>query len=190
MKVKISVLALTLILILGLSSSNVQAVSTPQYLGQTQWLVNITQTNQGPTDLSFPVNGGITKLGDNFYLFQGYVTETGGDNPFFLSGGGTLINDQLIMTLSTSQKHLTDPQDQSVWRDTGVMQVTLNATHSSQPDTYLCGSLYEIGHDYNAAVGQSAFDQRYTAGTLTLTGPQIPLNSSAGAGALSLLLQE
>jgi hypothetical protein len=175
MKVKIAVLALALVLTLGLNLSPVQAASSPSYLGQTTWTVTITQsTVQGNVGQQFPVTGGITRLGDNYYLFQGFVTP-GDDNPFVMSGGGVLLNGQVILTLSTSQNH-TD-----TWRDGGIMQVNLS-------QATLNGSLYEIGHDYNTA-SPGSFDQRFTAGTLARTGPMIPLTSAPGAANSLLLLQ-
>jgi hypothetical protein len=181
MKGKMAVLALTLVLILGLSSSQVQAVSTPKYLGQGQWLVVIVQSSKSEMiGASFPVTGGITKVGDNYYLFQGYVADTG-DNPFVLSGGGAIINNKLILTLGTSQDHSPD-----TWRDTGVMQVNLDTTAGQN---YLNGTFHEVGHDYNTLGGQNPFDQRFTGGTLTLTGGTIILNPGSLAPISSLLLQ-
>jgi hypothetical protein len=175
MIVRISVLLFSLALLLGMSGVQAQAASTPSYLGQTSWSVTITQNTSDPglVGQSFPVTGGITRLGDNYYLFQGYVAPPD-DNPFVLSGGGVLLNGQLILTLNTSQNH-TD-----TWRDGGLMQVNVSQ------DT-LNGSLYEIGHDYNTGSGQ--YDQRFTAATLARTGPMIALTSAPGA-ATSLLLLE
>ncbi len=188
MKLKLEVLSLALACIYIMSSFPAQAASsTPVYLGETTWSVNQTQNENGPTNKTFSVTGSLTKVGGTYYLFQGCVANTGGDNPFFLSGGGNLINNQLIMTLSTSQLHVTDLTDNSQWRDTGVMQITVNTAAGAN---YLCGTFYEVGHDFNAATtGQTGFDQRFSSGSLTLTGSQIPLNPATTAPANALLLQ-
>ena len=121
MKVKVSVLALTLVLILGLSSSQVQAVSTPQYLGKTTWEITITDdTNPAKIGAKFTITGGVTKVGDEFYLFQGYVIPDG-DGPFVVSGSGFLNGNTLEFTLSESQRHTSD-----TWRDSGVMHVSMD----------------------------------------------------------------
>ena len=176
MKVKITVLALTLVLILGFNLAPVQATSTPVYLGQTTWTVTITVDTSSPEMVgqSFPVTGGITRLGDTYYQFQGFVIPPG-ENPFIMSGGGVLINGQVILRVTTTQTH-----SGSNWHDTGVMRVTLD------PST-LNGTICEIGHDYDTGTGQ--YDQRYSAATLTRTGPMIPLTPDTNA-ATSLLLLE
>jgi hypothetical protein len=180
MKVKITVLALTLVLLLGLNLAPAQATSTPVYLGQTTWTGTITVNTSRP-DLvgqSFTVTGGITRLGDTYYQFQGFVIPDDDDNPFIMSGGGVLINDKVIFSLATTQTH-TD----SNWHDTAVMQVTLN-----QSD--LSGSLYEVGHDCDPTATPIVYGERYTAANLTRTGPAINLTPWAIVPSVSLLLLE
>lgn len=176
MKGKISILVSTLALILGLSLAPARAASTPVYLGQTSWTVTLTANTSDPGSVgqSFPVTGGITRLGDNYYQFQGYVSDPNG--PFVMSGGGVLVNGQVILSLNTTQNHA-----DSTWRDTGVMQVTLN-------ESDLSGSLYEVGHDFDTG-SPGGYDQRYSAGTLTRTGPMIPLTTNSAAATSLLLLQ-
>jgi hypothetical protein len=181
MKGKMAVLALTLVLILGLSSSQAQAASTPQYLGQTTWTAYINQsTDPENLNVSFPVTGGITKVGGNFYLFQGYVAPDG-EKPFVLAGSGVIINNRLLLNLSTTQDH-----SPGSWRDTGMMQVNLD---TAAGQNYLSGTFYEVGHDFNPSGGEEPFDQRFTGGTLTLSGLPINLNPGTMAPISSLLLQ-
>jgi len=165
MRGKITVLGLTALMILGLSFSTALAGSAVTYLGKTTWTATITDDTQGHVGIQFTVTGGISKVGDEFYLFQGYVTIEG-DGPFIMSGSGVMVGTELIFTLSESQKH-TD----NTWRDGGVMHVTINTSDQS-------GTFYDIGHDFNTDPGSRNFDSRYTAGDLTLAGPPIQLNGS------------
>ena len=81
------------------------------------------------------MTGAISKLGTNYYLFQGSV-QAPGDNPFFLSGGGNMVTlpgaqtQTLVLTLNTSQRHTDAPQQNSN-RDTGVMHVEINPANFS-----------------------------------------------------------
>jgi hypothetical protein len=171
MKVRIFILVLALFLFLGLSLSPAQATSTPVYLGQTTWSGTITAgDNVGQT---FTCTGGITRLGDTYYEFQGYVNMPSG--VFVIAGGGVLINGQVIFSVTTSQTH-----SDSNWHDTGVMRVTLD-------QSTLNGTSYEIGHDYDTGTPQ--YGERYTATTLTRTGPMIPLTPDSTAATSLLLLQ-
>lgn len=112
-------------------------------------------------------------MGDEFYLFQGYVTSDT-DGPFVISGSGFLMNDTLIFTCSESQQHT------GVGRDGGVMHISINKSD-------LSGSFYDIGHDFDTE--QGTFNSRYTAGTLVRSGSPIPL-SPANVAARQLLLQD
>jgi hypothetical protein len=165
MRRRIFVLALTTLLILGLSLANALAGSV-NYLGKTTWSVTITDDNK-PEKIGaiFTMTGGISKVGDEFYLFQGYVSQ-GTDGPFIMAGSGVMIGNTLFFTLSESQKHTS-----STWRDSGVMHVTIDKTT-------LNGTFFDIGHDFNTDAGSRTFDQRYTAGTLTRTGAVIPLSAT------------
>lgn len=174
MRGKIAVLALTALIILGLSASQALAVNNVTYLGKTTWTATITDdtdaTKKGGT---FIVTGGISKVGDEFYLFQGYVISTP-DGPFVMSGSGFLNGTTLEFTLAESQKHA------DTWRDSGVMHVSIDTSKWT-------GSFYDIGHDFDTGTLGSTnhFDQRYTAGTLV--GSPINL-APALAGAQQLLL--
>jgi len=175
MKGKYSVLALTLVLILGLSSAQAQAASTPTYLGKTTWTATITDdTNSNKIGATFTITGGVTKVGDEFYLFQGYVIPNG-DGPFVISGSGFLNVNTLEYTLSESQWHTSE-----TWRDSGVMHVSIDKTNQN-------GAFYDIGHDFDQ--GTRAWDQRFTAGTLSLSGSPIILNTGSTAPLLPLLLE-
>jgi len=174
MKIRISVLVLTFGLVFWMGGSLAQA-ATPSYLGQTTWTAHVTHDESGPLPepQTVTITGGITKMGDTYYSFQGYITMPDETNPRVMSGGGVLLEGQIILTCSASQLH---PDGV---RDTGVLQVTLN-----QSD--LSGSFFEIGQffvGYPDPIGNS-----FHAGPLFLTGPMIPLTSSL-AVPLSLLLE-
>jgi hypothetical protein len=159
MKVKISVLALTLVIIFGVGLSSAQ-VSSPVYLGQTTWSLKITDNTIDPfmVGQKLILKGGITKVGDNYYLFQG--TMMYGTGRKVLSGGGVLINTKLYLSVNESVKFSED-------RDNGVMHFILNK------DT-LNGSVTEVG---KSVIPPNSFGPGfYFAGTLTRTGPMIPLN--------------
>jgi hypothetical protein len=182
--VKISVLALTAVLFLGLTAPAL-AGNSFNFLGETTWTVTIAESfPDPPPPFTITMRGGISKLGpNNYYLFQGVVQlpPEAQDKPFFLSGGGTLVSmpgaqtSTLVLTLNTSQLHV-DAGDSSN-RDTGVMHVEINPSN-------LSGTFYEVGHDFDRVHHQ--FSERFTAGSLSTTAP-FPLNPSA-TGSLGLLL--
>ncbi len=163
MKTRFLVLALTALLVLGMSITSALGINVT-YLGKTTWTATIgyttvTGVKAGDT---FSITGGISKVGDEFYLFQGYVT-SGTDGPFVISGSGFLMGNTLIFTCSESQEHT------GVNRDGGVMHVTINKNDFS-------GTFYDIGHDFDT--GQATFNSRYTSGTLALSGSPIPMSTS------------
>ncbi len=175
MRGTIALLSLTTLMILGLSVSNVQAVNSVNYLGKTTWTATITDdTKAQKIGTSFTITGGISKVGDEFYLFQGYVT-AGTDGPFVISGSGFMMGTTLVFTLSESQEHTSD-----TWRDGGVMHVSVDKSS-------LNGTFYDIGHDFDQ--GTRAWDQRFTAGDLALSGPPIIFNPGSLAPISTLLLQ-
>ena len=174
MKSKNLLQIVSFMLILGLGFSNALAGSPVTYLGKTTWTGKITQsTDTSNVNATFTVVGGISKVGDEFYAFQGYVT-LDNDGPFVMSGSGFLMGTTLVFTLSESQEH-TD----NSWRDSGVMHIKVD-------QSTLNGTFYDIGLDYNTST--KVFDQRFSAGTLTRTGPYISLVSSTAA--TDLLLQD
>ena len=174
MKSKNLLQIVSFMLILGLGSSNALAGSAVTYLGRTTWTGKITQANYSKNiGNTFTVVGGITRVGDEFYAFQGYVT-AGTDGVVVLSGSGFLMGTTLLFTMSESQEH-TD----NSWRDSGVMRVSVD-------QSTLNGTFYDIGLDYDTST--KVFDQRFSAGTLTRTGAYISLASSTAA--TDLLLQD
>jgi len=178
MKVKISVLALIAMLFLCLTAPAL-ASNSFNFLGETTWTVNQTESfPDGPQGiLPVPMTGAISKLGPNYYLFQGYI-QIPNDGPFFLAGSGNIIGSTLYLTLSSSQKH-TDVQGQPSFRDTSVIHCELNVSD-------LSGSFYEVGHDYDRV--STHFSERFAAGTLTHSGP-FPLSPSSTAPLMNLLLE-
>ena len=92
-----------------------------------------------------PMTGAISKLGTNYYLFQGFV-QIPGDNPFFLAGSGTLIGSTLVLTLNTSQTARGYPQpSSSSIAIPAIMHVEINPSD-------LSGTFYEVGHDFDRGV--------------------------------------
>jgi hypothetical protein len=174
MRIKNLLPSLTLILLLVISSSFGQAASTPSYLGNTTWSVYITDNTIDPfmVHTTLTLTGGITKVGDNYYSFQGAMMY--GTTLMALSGGGVLANGALILSVSESMEFAGGD------RDSGVMHFTLN-----QSD--LNGSFTEI-HNVYVPGTTPRVEQGYFAGTLTRTGSMLPL-VSASTGALSLLLE-
>ena len=150
----------------------------PQYLGESTWQISITLREGGSVSESFTMAGAITRMGGSYYTMQGYVNIPN-DGPFILAGGGVLIGETLYLTLTGTQQH-TDND----WRDTEVIHVQLNKTT-------LNGTIYNVGNDFNvSSAGLSPiFDNRFAAGTLTLTGTRIVLSPSLLAP-MSLLLME
>ena len=175
MRGKIAVLALTALIILGLSASQALAVNAVTYLGKTTWTAKITDdTDPTKIGITFTITGGISKVGDEFYLFQGYVIPDD-DGPFVLSGAGFLNGNTLVFTLADSQDHTS-----KTWRDSGVMHVSIDKSTQN-------GTFYDIGHDFDTGLSRNCLIKDYTAGTLTLKGSPIPL-APALAGSQQLLL--
>jgi hypothetical protein len=175
MKVKVSVLALILVFLLGASISSVRAAAPLQYLGETTWSLYIT--NDIPDTFligqTLTLTGGITRVADNYYLFQGTLPFGGENNPpHVLSGGGARVGNQLILTISES--YYSPGSD----RSNGIMNFTLNLSD-------LSGTVTEIGQGYLVPGG--GMGHGYLEGTLTRTGPMVPLTQALG-GPLSLLL--
>ena len=73
-KAKILFLALIAILLLGMGLQ-AQAASTPLFLGKTTRAMNITYDTDDPSMVgtSVTLTGGLTKVGDNYYSFQGSI---------------------------------------------------------------------------------------------------------------------
>jgi hypothetical protein len=181
MKAKILFLGLIAVLIFGMGTQ-AQAASTPTYLGQTTWTMNISIDSIDPDKVgtSVTLTGGLTKVGDNYYSFQGYIGNyfTNPLTPMVLSGGGPLINGKLILTLSNSAPVSTDGD-----RDTGIMNVKLDTASNN----YLSGDFSEL-HFTCLNNNFPPFEQGVFAGTMTRTGSAIPLTSAPFAP-LSLLLE-
>jgi hypothetical protein len=181
MKKKITVVALSALLILGLSAVNVFAGNSFNFLGETTWTVTVNERETGSvTPQVISMTGAISKLGTNYYLFQGSV-QMQGDNPFIVAGGGSIVNGTLYLNLATTQKH-TDNQDSGTnsYRDTGTMHVEITDL------TNLSGTFYEVQHDFDRV--SKTFSEGFTAGTVSCDHP-FPLNPSAGAATQMLLLQ-
>ena len=162
-------------MILGLGNGSVLG-SSVNYLGKTTWTVTITDsTTPDMIGVSFTLTGGISKVGDEFYLFQGYVTFAG-DEPLVLSGSGYLAGNTYTFSMCMTQGHTSGSQQ--YWRDGGVVRATIDKATQD-------GTFYDIGHDFNTS--SRTFRERFTAATLTRTGSPIPLGASAGAQQLLLL---
>ena len=160
MKTKVCVFSLGAFLFLAMAIPQVQAST---FLGQTTWTVTITETsNDTPPGTTFTITGSISMVGGAYYLFQGYVSPQD-DLPYVVSGSGVLINDNLILTLSSSQDH-----SDNDWSDTGIMRCTINKSNFN-------GTFYEIQTDLDRAATPKTISHGYTIGTLTCTGGVLPL---------------
>jgi hypothetical protein len=183
MRSRIAILLLVTWLGVGLSAS-VATAKYVNYLGKTSWTAKITEcTDPAKMGVQFTITGAISKIGDEFYLFQGYVT-AGQDGTFVLSGSGIMKGTTLEFSLTTTQEHA-PASDSSQWLDSGVMHVSIDTSQ-----TPWMGSFYEIGNDYhdyhNATPGQ--FDQRFTYGTLS--GQPLNLNASMTIVPETMLLNQ
>lgn len=175
MKAKIAALIVTVVLLLGPVGSAALAAGSVTYLGKATWTALITDsTDPDNINVSFSFTGGISRVGDEFYLFQGYANTP--DGPFVMSGSGFLNGSTLVFTLSESQQHTG-----STWRDTGVMHVSIDKSS-------LNGSMYDIGTDFDSGPARTFGQHRYTAATLTHSEGTIPF-APVVAG-LNLLLLE
>ena len=163
MKTKFAVLALSSLIILISSTSKSLEGSPVNYLGKTTWTFAITDSTD-PSDIGMSITctGGISKVGDEFYLFQGYLIVPD-DCPFVMSGSGFMSGNTLTFSCRTSQCHTGSP-----WRDGGVMHISIDKTT-------LGGTFYSIGYDFKTDPTDRIFDDRYSAGTLTRTGPAITI---------------
>ncbi|MEW6658595.1 MAG: hypothetical protein AB1424_08025 [Thermodesulfobacteriota bacterium] len=177
MKKKISVLTFAVLFILGLSIASPLDATLVNYLGKTTWLATITDhTTPSMIGQTFTITGGVSKVGDEFYLFQGYVTFAA-DDPIVLSGSGFQTGNTLIFTMCMSQNHTTG-STQQYWRDGGVVRASMDKTSQD-------GTFYDIGHDFNTST--RTFRERFTAATLTRTGSPIPLGAGLAPQQLLLL---
>ncbi len=169
-------LCITAVLLMSLSVvPNVMAGSPITYLGKTTWTVHVDQsTVPQAAGQSFTMTGAVSKVGDEFYLFQGYVNDAV-SGPYVVSGSGFLNGTTLVFTLSESQRH------SGASRDSGVLHVELDKTT-------LNGTMYDIGHDYDTS--QGTFADRYTTGTVTLSGGVITLSSASNVSTNLLLLDD
>jgi hypothetical protein len=175
----------SLVLIVGMGISPAQALA-PVYLGQTSWTMYITNDTFGVfmVGQSVTLTGGLTKLGDNYYAFEGYIgdyfTSTHWPNispsAMILSGGGTLINGKLMLTLNNSTPQLTDGG-----RYTGVMNVSLDTASGN----YLNGNFSQLTS--YLVINASVLNNFVFAGTMTRTGNAIPLAPSSLAPLYLLL---
>jgi hypothetical protein len=175
MRKMIAVLALSSFIVLGLVTSNALAAGV-NYLGKTTWTFTITDsTKQSDIGMSGTVTGAISKVGDEFYLFQGYIILPD-DGPVVMSGSGFMTGNTLEFTVSVSQYHTSN-----TWRDSSTGHLSLDRTT-------LNGTFYDIGHDFKSDPADRRLDDRYSTATLTRTGSAIPLNGSLAG--VSLLLDE
>ena len=166
MKSKFAVLALSSLIILISSASNSLGGSPVNYLGKTTWTFTITDsTDESEIGGSITCTGGISKVGDEFYIFQGYIIVPN-DGPVVMSGSGFMSGNTLTLTLCVSQFHTSNS-----WRDGSVLHISIDKTT-------LDGTFYEIGYDFNTDPDDRIFDNRYSAGTLTRTGPAVPFNKT------------
>lgn len=166
--------SLTLLLVLGLCIGDALAVSSVNYLGKTTWTVIITDDTDDAGNIgdTFTLTGGISRVGDEFYMFQGYVS-LADDEPCIMTGSGVVVGNSLLLTLSESQTH-----NDSAWHNSGVMHVALDRSS-------LNGTFYDISNAFNTTTRH--FHETFTSGTLSRTGPAIPLDVNLAPQQLLLL---
>jgi hypothetical protein len=159
-KMKISILALTLVIILGVGISSAQEGPPLIYLGQTTWSLKITQdtVDSFMVGQKVTLKGGITRVGDGYYLFQG--TMLWGSTRKVLAGGGLLVGAKLMLSVNVSSKSAEGDCSN------GVMHFILSQSN-------LNGSVTEVE---SGVIPPNGFGHNYIAGTLTRTGQMVPLN--------------
>jgi hypothetical protein len=170
MKFKFSVL--TVLLFLILSTSTAFPSNSVIYLGKTTWTITVTDdSNSSKIGQSGTLTGGISKVGDEFYQFFGYAVSSNG--PVLLTGGGVMIGNNLIFTLTQTQEH-TD----NSWCDGFIWQITIDKSNQN-------GTFYSVGQGFNKTTRN--YGQEYAAGTVSRTGSPISVNSVIVAPNLLLL---
>ena len=133
-------------------------VQNVQYLGEFVFELHQTADAAGTVDVTFFTRLGITHIGGPYYMLQ-TITEIPGDNPHTSSGSGVMVEDELVITLSGSQKNT------GTLLDSGIMHARLDSSTWT-------GSFWtvETGYDTNSGV----FENDYAAGTLSLVGDSVP----------------
>jgi hypothetical protein len=121
--------------------------------GDMCWKVTKTQSEKGLVNpaQTFTVRMHLKALDASMGAAYGYVTVPG-DNPFILSGNYFKIGANIYLNMVISQKHT------NTWRDSGTMQITLNAST-------LSGTFYEIRSDFDTKA--KVFDSGYSSGNIT-----------------------
>ena len=120
--------------------------------GDMCWTIKITQNEKGPTSMTRAVKMHMVPLDSQQASVSGIVSIPK-NNPFLLMGTASRVGSSLILNLTTTQKHKSEP-----WRDTGTMQATLNPTT-------LSGTFWTVSKDFNTVTHE--FTDGYASGTLT-----------------------
>jgi hypothetical protein len=172
------------VMILGLGVAPLQA---SQYLGEVTW-------NALADGHSYTVKAGISRVGGSYYEVQGQALGPPDGDAIF-SGGGVLVGDNLICTVTMTQAS----------QSTVVMQITINKTTNNGDfwlrDAYLYLPQGDEGlNSTSVPFPMGEYPQGYrlkssllrlgnppVTGTLTVSGNPIPLAASI-AGQLPLLL--
>jgi len=123
------------------------------FLGEFCWQITGTENESGPIPPETALaRMGVTYLGGSYYLLQGIANSP--DGPVILNGTGIFYGSQVLMSLSLSQDHT--PFDH--WRDSSIIQMTLNASS-------LSGTWWDVGNSFNLTT--RTFLPMYGAGTAT-----------------------
>jgi len=168
--IKVSFTLLATFCILVISGSPMQA---SQYLGEVTW--TFTQTIQVPPGSTPPpveVKAGLSRVSSSYYLLQGQIASAPGGGPAILSGGGALVGNNLLLSVTMTQV------DSDGYHGTMVMQISIDKSTFN-------GIFWFINNNCNPSSGN--FNQSYTGGTVTISGTPFPLGSIPTA-ALPLLL--
>ena len=145
-----------------------------RYLGEFTWIVQKTHDENGPI-IPLPPAGqavySLSLMGGTNYIVQGKVGLPWSDPPVISNGGGSIIGNYLFLNITTS-KDESDHLDVSTTY-AKIDKFTFNGTYSAM----------KKGFDKSAKL----FQDRYEAGTVTLTGPPPPLGPNVTQ--LMLLLE-
>jgi hypothetical protein len=172
MRAKILEGILLLVTFMVFSLITVSHASAMRYIGQISWTATLTEDESGPiTPVDFPITVGISQMGGSYYIAQGIATAPPSGAPVILSGGGQIVDSDLVLTMSGFRNNVP-------WVESSSLYVKVNQTS-------LNGIFQVISNNFNPSTHM--FNSSYVAGTLATSTP-IPLTT--GTPPLSLLLDE
>lgn len=152
-----------LFILTGFFPSDVTMAIAGANTGEVCWSMYVIQTEDGPATATeqgpFIARYRMTHTGGSYFILQGTITVPN-DNPVLHFGSAVRIDNEILITMNTSQDHNSSNPSDAPWRDTGTLHIRLDATT-------LNGTFWQNGLDFNTSTGQ--FSQEYSAGTVTFT---------------------